>query len=254
MKNAGDGAGHRDTVRRFPVDRLLDSDVSERREGSRVLGAICVSLRLNPSLTPHEEEDPIRAAIEGSDTPFSAEFTVTLNVLHFREETENRFRATYASFCHEPDDAAEMERVLGCQVHTGASWNGWALARDVWRLPLRRRDSVLSSLLHNRPTRQLRASHHWRITLSMCDESWLNASEATIRASRQLLGRLARQRDHSSDALLSQVCLIGNWSTSHKGRCGALSQRLLPLNRRNRVLARLFGSCGLQQGVQTMAP
>jgi AraC-like DNA-binding protein len=40
-----------------------------------------------------------------------------------------------------------MERVLGCQVHTGASWNGWALARDVWRLPLRRRDSVLSSLL-----------------------------------------------------------------------------------------------------------
>ena len=26
--------------------------------------------------------------LEGSDTPFSAELTVTLNVLHFREETE----------------------------------------------------------------------------------------------------------------------------------------------------------------------
>ena len=55
---------------------------------------------------------------------------MTLNLLHFREETEGRFRAAYASFCHEPDDVAEMERVLGCPVHTEASWNGWALSRE----------------------------------------------------------------------------------------------------------------------------
>jgi AraC-like DNA-binding protein len=95
----------------------------------------------------HEEEDPIRVSLEGSDTPFSAEFTVTLNLLHLREQTENQARAAYASFCHTPDDVVEMERVLGCPVHADASWNGWALARDTWRLPLRRRDRVLSSLL-----------------------------------------------------------------------------------------------------------
>ena len=194
--------------------------------------------------------------LEGSDTPFSAEFTVTLNVLHFREETENRFRATYASFCHEPDDPAEMERVLSCQVHTGASWNGWALARDVWQLPLRRRDSVLSSLLQQQAdeaiarlppladcaldVRRVLASTHRR---------------RTIRASRQLLGRLARRRDHSSDALLLQVCLIGNWSSVARKDAAEryLSDSCLSIGE-IAYFARLFGSCGLQQGVQTMAP
>jgi len=68
-------------------------------------------------------------------------------VLHFREETENRFRAAYASFSHTPDDVAELERVLDCPVHTGAAWNGWALSRETWHLPLRRRDPVLGGLL-----------------------------------------------------------------------------------------------------------
>jgi hypothetical protein len=33
-----------------------------------------------------------------------------------------------------------MERVLGCVVHTVASWNGWTLLRETWQLPLRRRE------------------------------------------------------------------------------------------------------------------
>lgn len=64
-----------------------------------------------------------------------------------REETDGRFHAAYASFCHEPDDVAEIERVLGCPVHTGASWNGWALSREMCQLPLRRRDPALGRLL-----------------------------------------------------------------------------------------------------------
>ena len=72
---------------------------------------------------------------------------MTLNLLHFREQTENQFRASDASFCHTPDDVAEMERVLGCPVYPGASWNGWALARETWQLPLRRRDPGVSRLL-----------------------------------------------------------------------------------------------------------
>ena len=68
-----------------------------------------------------EDEDPIRVVLEGPDTPFSAEFTVTINLLHCREETDGRFHATYASFCHQPDDVGEIGRVLGCPVHIGAS-------------------------------------------------------------------------------------------------------------------------------------
>ena len=95
----------------------------------------------------HGDEDPIRVLLEGPDTPFSAEFTVTINLLLCREETDGRFRAAYASFRHEPDDVAEIERVLSCPVHTGASWNGWALSREMCQLPLRRRDPVLGRLL-----------------------------------------------------------------------------------------------------------
>jgi AraC-like DNA-binding protein len=94
-----------------------------------------------------EDEDPIRVLLEGCEASLSAEFTVTLNVLHFRAETEDRFRASYASFCHNPDDVAEIERVLGCPVRTGASWNGWAVSRATCQLPLRRRDPALSGLL-----------------------------------------------------------------------------------------------------------
>ena len=85
--------------------------------------------------------------LEGHDTPFSAEFTVTLNLLHWREETEGRFRAAYVNFCHQPDDVGEMERQLGCTVHARASWDGSALSREMWQFPLRRRDPALSRLL-----------------------------------------------------------------------------------------------------------
>ena len=37
--------------------------------------------------------------------------------------------------------------MLGCPVHAGASWNGWALSREMSRLPLRRRDPTLGRLL-----------------------------------------------------------------------------------------------------------
>jgi AraC-like DNA-binding protein len=51
------------------------------------------------------------------------------------------------SFQHEPDDSLGFERILGCPVHTAASWNGLRLRQDVWRLPLRRRDPLLREFL-----------------------------------------------------------------------------------------------------------
>jgi AraC-like DNA-binding protein len=147
MKNAGMRLAAVTPIGAFP---LIDYLVVTSRNVGEGLERLARYLRLGeaPSIPRLQEgENPIRVLFEGRDTPMSAEFSVTLNVLHFREETEDRFRAAYASFSHTPDDVAEMERVLGCPVHTGASWNGWALARDMWQLPLRRRDPVLGGLL-----------------------------------------------------------------------------------------------------------
>jgi len=147
MKNAGMRLA---TATPFGAYPLIDYLVATSESVGEGLGRLARYLRLaEPRSVPFlcEDEDPIRVVLEGHDTPFSAEFTVTLNLLHCREETEGRFRATYASFCHEPDDVEEMQRLLGCPVHTKASWNGWALSHEVWQLPLRRRDPALSTLL-----------------------------------------------------------------------------------------------------------
>jgi AraC-like DNA-binding protein len=96
-----------------------------------------------------DDEDPIRVVylIDGPSAPSVVEYSVTLNVRHFRAETENRATFAYISFTHQPDDAAEIERLLGCPVRTGGSWAGLALPREAWHVPLRRRDPILRSLL-----------------------------------------------------------------------------------------------------------
>ena len=83
-----------------------------------------------------DDEEPIRAVHRGPRDRFGYEFGVTLAQLHFRQETEGRFRSEYVSFTHQPDDIAEMERVLGCPVHAGASWDGWAMSRSIESLSL----------------------------------------------------------------------------------------------------------------------
>ena len=142
MKNAGMRLATVTPFGAFPLIDYLIATSQNVREG---LSRLARYLRLAEARSVpclREDEDPIRVVLEGCDTPISAEFTVTINLLHFSRETEGRFRAAYASFCHQPDDVAEMERVLSCPVYTGASWNGWALSRETCQLPLRRRDPV----------------------------------------------------------------------------------------------------------------
>ena len=147
MKNAGMRLAAVTPIGAFPLIDYVIVTSENVGEGLRRLARYLrlAEARSIPCL--REDEDPIRVLLDGCDTPLSAEFTVTLNLLHFREETEGRFRAVYASFCHRPDDVSEIERMLGCPVHTGASWNGWAISRETRQLPLRRRDAVLGSLL-----------------------------------------------------------------------------------------------------------
>jgi AraC-like DNA-binding protein len=95
-----------------------------------------------------EEFDPIRVAMN-SAPPFSIEYSASIMVLHFREETDGRFAAASIHLTHQPDDVREFERVLGCPIEAGAAWNGVSISRDVWMLPLRRRDPVLRRVLEN---------------------------------------------------------------------------------------------------------
>ena len=147
MKNAGMRLATVTPLGAFPLIDYLIATSQNVGEGLTRLARYLplVEARSVPQL--REDEDPIRVLLDGCDTPLSTEFTVTINLLHFREETEDRFRAAYASFRHQPDDVAEMERVFSCPVHTRAAWNGWALSRETYQLPLRRRDPALGGLL-----------------------------------------------------------------------------------------------------------
>ena len=72
-----------------------------------------------------------------------------------RKETDGEFAAAGVSFMHRPDDAAGFECVLACPVTSGAAWNGVSISRDVWCLPLRRRDGVLRSVLERQADQTL---------------------------------------------------------------------------------------------------
>jgi AraC-like DNA-binding protein len=49
-----------------------------------------------------------------------------------------------------PDDVAEYERALGCEVITGAAWNGWTLSREAWNLPMAHSDRALRAWLEKK--------------------------------------------------------------------------------------------------------
>jgi AraC-like DNA-binding protein len=74
-----------------------------------------------------------------------------------RSESGNQLPVEAVSFRHQPEDAAEMSRLLQCPVHTGSSWNGWALRKDGWRLPLRRSDPVMRGWLESKAARVIAA-------------------------------------------------------------------------------------------------
>ena len=101
------------------------------------------------SIDVSEDEDPVRVRYLPHPPAgrFAIEYTVTLHVFRLRDETDNRARVEYVSFTHQPDDPAEIERLIGCPVRVLAPWAGFALSRDAWRQPLRRRDPVLHAML-----------------------------------------------------------------------------------------------------------
>ena len=102
-------------------------------------------------LVIHEGSDLSRVVVErAAGGPFEIELTVAMSILRFKDETDQRLQATYATFTHEPQDVARYAEVLACPIRTRASWNGWALSKSAMRLPLRRRDPALRRWLERR--------------------------------------------------------------------------------------------------------
>jgi AraC-like DNA-binding protein len=93
----------------------------------------------------HENETPIRVVIDNPEP----EYTIALAVLHLRREADGALGAEYVSLTREPDDRAVFEEALGCPVRLSASWAGFALSPEAWRLPLRRRDPALQGVLEH---------------------------------------------------------------------------------------------------------
>jgi AraC-like DNA-binding protein len=116
-------------------------------EGLRRLSRYYRLVNATSPLVLHDHEDPIRVDVGAASLPFAAEYPIALTLLHLGRESEDRAVAQWVSFMHRPSDPAEFERALGCPVHVNAGWNGFALSRDVWRLPMRRRDPSLIRLL-----------------------------------------------------------------------------------------------------------
>jgi AraC-like DNA-binding protein len=128
---------------------LLDYLVLSSATLGEGLGRLQRYYRLVGSPTPlalRTDEAPIRVVMDGA-APFPLEFSVSIALFHLRTETNGAARAEWVSFAHRPDDPAEYERLLGCPVRSGDSWSGFALSRETWQLPMRRRDAVLLGLL-----------------------------------------------------------------------------------------------------------
>jgi AraC-like DNA-binding protein len=131
----------------FPLlDYLIvtsDSVGAAVRQLKRYLGLVD-----NPhAIDIQDDDDPIRVIFVSPDGRPADEFGIALTLLRLREEAGDGFRPDSISFQHMPEDTAEIEEIFGCQVRACAPWNGFALARSTWSLPLRRRDPILAKLL-----------------------------------------------------------------------------------------------------------
>lgn len=131
----------------FPLlDYLIatsDSVGDAVRQLKRYLGLVD-----NPhDIDVQDGEDPFRVVFVSRDGRPADEFGIALTLLRLRDEAGEAFRPGYLSFQHMPEDTAEIEVMFGCPVRACATWNGFALSRSTWELPLRRRDPILAKLL-----------------------------------------------------------------------------------------------------------
>jgi AraC-like DNA-binding protein len=147
LKNLGMKLAAQTPMGAFPLLDYLIVTCETVADGLKQLARY---LRLNGApymVEIRDDEDPIRIVFHGTRANCPLEFGVCLTVLRLREESENRLTATYVTFTHQPEDILEMERVLGCSVQGQTACDSFALSREAWQLPMRRRDPILRSVL-----------------------------------------------------------------------------------------------------------
>jgi AraC-like DNA-binding protein len=138
---------------------LIDYLVLSSETAGHALEQLARYFRLVASAVALEfrhDKETIRVSYEGPSGSMQYEFGITLCLLHLRRETDKRFRAESVSLVHRPDNLGDMEEVLGSPVRPGAAWNGWTMTREMWNLPLRRRDPILRGLLEQQASDMLR--------------------------------------------------------------------------------------------------
>ena len=130
--------------------QLLDYLIVSCQNVSEGIRQLARYLRLSEapfSVEIHDADDPVHVAYVGIQDSFTAEFEIALAIFHLRREAESRLQPEYACFVHTPDDLNEADQLLGCPIRTQTPWLGFALSRQSWELPLRRRDAALQSVL-----------------------------------------------------------------------------------------------------------
>jgi AraC-like DNA-binding protein len=104
----------------------------------------------NPvTLTAVDRGDHVRVEMTGGPAAFTIDYVASLMVLHLGRETEGPFAVVGVNVRHEPDDVRALEEVLGCPIRASAEWDGLTFTKDVWNLPLRRRDPILRGVLES---------------------------------------------------------------------------------------------------------
>ena len=93
-----------------------------------------------------DDGDIVRLVIHTANA-FSAEYETSITVHHLREETERRLQPVCVNLQHQPENHADLERLLGCQVRAPSPWTGVEFSKQSLRLPLRRRDPALRAVL-----------------------------------------------------------------------------------------------------------
>lgn len=93
-----------------------------------------------------DDGDAVRLVIHAASR-FSAEYEASILIHHLGEETDRRLRPICVSLQHEPENRADLERLLACQVRAPSSWTGVEFSKQSLRLPLRRRDPALRAVL-----------------------------------------------------------------------------------------------------------
>jgi len=145
LKNLGLRLAQETPLGAYPLIDYLIVTSSTVGEGLRRYARYSLLTGAPVHIDIREDERPIRVLI---DFPSGgSEYTISLSLLHLRREAAGTLRAEYVSFAHEPDDRAALEEAFGCPVHVNARWSGFALSREAWLLPMRRRDPVLQGVL-----------------------------------------------------------------------------------------------------------